>query len=310
MNNIGRDNVDLWNEEDGFYYDVLHTPDGQHIPMRVHSAVGLIPLFSLETLGPERLDRLPGFRQRMEWFINNRPDLTGNVASMELPGKKERRLLSVVNPNRLRRVLKMMLDENEFLSPHGIRALSRHHLEHPYSISLDGVEHRVDYEPAESTSGLFGGNSNWRGPIWFPINYLIIESLQKFHYYFGDDFKVECPTDSGQMMTLWEVAAEISRRLSSLFLRDSDSRRPVYGGTEKFQSDPHWRDLLLFYEYFHGDNGAGLGASHQTSWTGLVARGMHLFATTTAEQMLQLGKQAALVETDSTWGARLPPPVA
>ena len=272
MNNIGRDNVDLWNEEDGFYYDVLHTPDGQHIPMRVHSAVGLIPLFAVETLEPEMLDRLPGFRKRMEWFINNRPDLTGNVASMELPGKKERRLLSVVNPNRLRRVLKMMLDENEFLSPHGIRALSRHHLEHPYSISLDGVEHRVDYEPAESTSGLFGGNSNWRGPIWFPINYLIIESLQKFHYYFGDDFKVECPTDSGQMMTLWEVAAEISRRLSSLFLRDTDGRRPVHGASAKFQEDPHWRDLLLFHEYFHGDTGAGLGASHQTGWTGLVAK--------------------------------------
>ena len=218
------------------------------------------------------LDRLPGFRKRMEWFINNRPDLTGNVASMEVPGKKERRLLSVVNPNRLRRVLKMMLDENEFLSPHGIRALSRHHLEHPYSISLDGVEHRVDYEPAESTSGLFGGNSNWRGPIWFPINYLIIESLQKFHYYFGDDFKVECPTDSGQMMTLWEVAAEISRRLSSLFLRDTDGHRPVYCASAKFQEDPHWRDLLLFHEYFHGDTGAGLGASHQTGWTGLVAK--------------------------------------
>jgi hypothetical protein len=272
MNNIGRDNVDLWNEEDGFYYDVLHTPDGQHLPMRVHSAVGLIPLFAVETLEPEMLDRLPGFRKRMEWFINNRPDLTGNVASMELPGKKERRLLSVVNPNRLRRVLKMMLDENEFLSPHGIRALSRHHLEHPYSITLDGVEHRVDYEPAESTSGLFGGNSNWRGPIWFPINYLLIESLQKFHYYFGDDFKVECPTDSGQMMTLWEVAAEISRRLSSLFLRDDDGRRPVHGASAKFQEDPHWRDLLLFYEYFHGDTGAGLGASHQTGWTGLVAK--------------------------------------
>ena len=272
MNNIGRDNVDLWNEEDGFYYDVLHTPDGQHTPMRVHSIVGLIPLFAVETLEPEMLDRLPGFRNRMEWFIRNRPDLTGNVASMELPGKKERRLLSVVTPNRLRRVLKMMLDENEFLSPHGIRAISRYHLEHPYSIMLDGVEHRVDYEPAESTTGLFGGNSNWRGPIWFPINYLIIESLQKFHYYFGDNFKVEFPTGSGQMMNLWDVSAELSRRLSSLFLKDSDGRRPVFGGAEKFQTDPHWRDHLLFYEYFHGDNGAGLGASHQTGWTGLVAK--------------------------------------
>jgi hypothetical protein len=234
--------------------------------------VGLIPLFAIETLEPEMLDRLPGFRRRMEWFIQNRPDLTGNVASMEMPGKKERRLLSIVNQNRLRRVLKMMLDENEFLSPYGIRALSRFHLEHPYSINLDGQEHRVDYEPAESTTGVFGGNSNWRGPIWFPVNYLIIESLQKFHYYFGDEFKVECPTGSGQMMTLWEVAADISRRLSSLFLRDEDGRRPVHGASLKFQSDPHWRDLLLFYEYFHGEHGAGLGASHQTGWTGLVAK--------------------------------------
>jgi hypothetical protein len=272
MNNIGRDNVELWDEEDGFYYDVLHTPDGGHIPMRVHSMVGLIPLFAIETLEPEMLDRLPGFRRRMEWFIQNRPDLTGNVASMEMPGKKERRLLSIVNQNRLRRVLKMMLDENEFLSPYGIRALSRFHLEHPYSIKLNGEEHRVDYEPAESTTGVFGGNSNWRGPVWFPVNYLIIESLQKFHYYFGDEFKVECPTGSGQMMTLWEVAADISRRLSSLFLKDEGGRRPVHGTSQKFQSDPHWRDLLLFYEYFHGEHGAGLGASHQTGWTGLVAK--------------------------------------
>jgi hypothetical protein len=272
MNNIGRDNVELWDEEDGFYYDVLHTPDGGHIPMRVHSMVGLIPLFAIETLEPEMLDRLPGFRRRMEWFIQNRPDLTGNVASMEMPGKKERRLLSIVNQNRLRRVLKLMLDENEFLSPHGIRALSRFHLEHPYTLVLNGEEHRVDYEPAESTTGVFGGNSNWRGPIWFPVNYLIIESLQKFHYYFGDEFKVECPTGSGQMMTLWEVAADISRRLSSLFLKDEDGRRPVHGASQKFQTDPHWRDLLLFYEYFHGEHGAGLGASHQTGWTGLVAK--------------------------------------
>jgi hypothetical protein len=272
MNNIGRDNVDLWNEEDGFYYDVLHTPEGHHIPMRVHSAVGLIPLFAVETLESEMLDRLPGFRKRMEWFIQNRPDLTGNVASMELPGKKERRLLSIIDQTRLRRVLKMMLDENEFLSPHGIRALSRFHHEHPYRVELGGREYSIDYEPAESTIGLFGGNSNWRGPVWFPINYLIIESLQKFHYYFGDDFKVECPTGSGKLMNLWEVAAEISRRLSSLFLKDAEGRRPVYGAIEKFQSNPHWRDHLLFYEYFHGDNGAGLGANHQTGWTGLVAK--------------------------------------
>ena len=272
MNNIGRDNVELWNEEDGFYYDVLHTRDGDHIPMRVHSMVGLIPLFAVETLEPEMLEHLPGFRRRMEWFIRNRPDLTGNVASMEIPGRKERRLLSVVNQKRLRRILEKMLDEREFLSPYGIRALSLFHRENPYTLRIDGREHRVDYEPGDSTTELFGGNSNWRGPVWFPVNYLLIESLQKYHYYLGDDFKVECPTGSGQMMTLWEVAAEISRRLSHLFLRGADGRRPVHGQMEKFQTDPHWRDLLLFYEYFHGDNGAGMGASHQTGWTGLVAK--------------------------------------
>ncbi len=272
MNNIGRDNVELWNEEDGLYYDVLHTRDGRHIPMRVHSMVGLIPLFAVETLEPEMLEHLPGFRRRMEWFIRNRPDLTGNVASMETPGRRERRLLSVVNQTRLRRILEKMLDEREFLSPYGIRALSLYHKEHPYTLKLDGREHRVDYEPGDSSTGLFGGNSNWRGPIWFPVNFLIIESLQKFHYYFGDDFKVECPTGSGQMMTLSQVAAEISRRLSHLFLRGEDKRRPVYGEIEKFQTDPHWRDLLLFHEYFHGDSGAGMGASHQTGWTGLVAK--------------------------------------
>ena len=272
MNNIGRDNVELWNEEDGFYYDVLHTRDGRHIPMRVHSMVCLIPLFAVETLEPEMLENLPGFRRRMEWFIQNRPDLTGNVASMETPGRKERRLLSVVNQTRLRRILEKMLDEREFLSPYGIRALSLFHREHPYSLKLDGREHRVSYEPGDSTTGLFGGNSNWRGPVWFPVNYLLIESLRKFHRYLGDGFRVECPTGSGQMMTLLEVAAEISHRLSHLFLRGADGRRPVYGATEKFQSDPHWRDLLLFYEYFHGDNGAGMGASHQTGWTGLVAK--------------------------------------
>jgi hypothetical protein len=232
----------------------------------------LIPLFAVETLEPEMLDHLPGFKRRMEWFIQNRPDLTGNVASMETPGRKQRRLLSVVNQTRLRRILTKMLDEREFLSPYGIRALSRFHEDNPYTLRIDGREHRVDYEPGDSTTELFGGNSNWRGPVWFPVNYLLIESLQKFHYYLGDDFKVECPTGSGRMMTLWEVAAEISRRLSHLFLRGEDGSRPVYGAIPKFQSDPHWRDLLLFYEYFHGDNGAGMGASHQTGWTGLVAK--------------------------------------
>jgi hypothetical protein len=272
MNNLGDDGVGLWSEEDGFFYDVLHLEDDTPFPMRVRSMVGLIPLFAIETLEPEVLDRLPGFKRRLEWFIDNRRDLTANVACMQTPGRGERRLLSVVDPDKLRRVLAVMLDENEFLSPYGIRALSRVHRDKPYVLEVDGQVHRVDYEPAESSTGLFGGNSNWRGPIWFPVNYLIVESLQKFHHYLGADFKVECPTGSGQMMTLWEVAAELSRRLSRTFLRGSDGRRPVHGGAEKFQTDEHWRDLVLFYEYFHGDTGAGVGASHQTGWTGLVAK--------------------------------------
>ncbi len=275
MNNIGRDNVELWDERDGLYYDVLHMSDGRHIPLRVHSMVGLIPLFAVETLEPEMLENLPGFRRRMEWFINNRPDLTGNVASMDTPGRKQRRLLSVVNRERLRRVLTRMLDEKEFLSPYGVRALSRFHSERPYVIELGGREYRVDYEPGDSATGLFGGNSNWRGPVWFPPNFLLIEALRKFYRYFGDEFQVECPTGSGRMMNLLEVAAEISRRLSRLFLRDDDGRRPVHGSAAKFQTDPHWRDLLLFYEYFHGETGSGLGASHQTGWTGLVAKLLH-----------------------------------
>ncbi len=268
----GHDGVDLWNERDGFFYDVLHLPGGEHLPLEVRSMVGLIPLFAVETLEPRLLERLPGFARRMEWFIAHRPDLTGGVACMRTPGASERRLLSIVKPDQLRRILAVMLDEKEFLSPYGIRALSKVHGEAPFVFRTQGMEHRVAYEPAESSSGLFGGNSNWRGPIWFPVNYLLIESLQKFHHYLGDEFRVECPTGSGTMRTLSEVAAEISRRLSRIFLRDSEGRRPVHGGMEKFQRDPHWRDLPLFYEYFHGDNGAGIGASHQTGWTGLVAK--------------------------------------
>jgi hypothetical protein len=272
MSNFGGEGIELWDEADGFFYDVLHLPNGQHFRLKVRSMVGLIPLFAVETLEPKLVGRLSGFKRRLEWFIQNRPDLTRNLACMRTPGRGERRLLSILDPDRLRRVLRFMLDEQEFLSPHGIRAVSRFHKDHPYSLSVNGMEHRVDYEPAESSTGLFGGNSNWRGPIWFPVNYLLIESLQKFHHYLGSDYKVECPTGSGQMMTLREVAAEISRRLTRIFLRGPDGRRPAYGGTEKFQNDPHWRDLVLFHEYFHGDNGAGLGASHQTGWTGLVAK--------------------------------------
>jgi len=233
--------------------------------------VGLMPLFAVETLDTDVLERLGGFRRRMEWFLKNRPDLTGNVASMDARGTARRRLLSLVDADRLRRLLSVMLDEQEFLSPYGVRALSRAHRDRPFVLRLDDQDHVVDYEPGESTNALFGGNSNWRGPVWFPVNFLLIESIQKFHYYFGDGFTVECPTGSGRMMTLWEVATELSRRLSSIFLR-GERGRPVYGSCERFQTDPHWRDLILFHEYFHGDTGQGLGASHQTGWTAVVAK--------------------------------------
>jgi hypothetical protein len=268
----GGEGHDLWDDEDGFFYDVLHAPDGSRTPLRVRSLVGLIPLLAVQTLEPDMLDRMQGFRRRMVWFVENRADLTANVACMRTPGNRERRLLAILDPGRLRRVLQVMLDEREFLSPYGIRAVSAIHRERPYRLTVNGTEYRVDYEPAESSTGLFGGNSNWRGPIWFPINYLLIEALQRFHHYHGDDFTVECPTGSGRLMTLGEVAAELSRRLSRIFLRGRDGRRPVFGGTETFQRDPHWRDLILFHEYFHGDNGAGIGASHQTGWTALVAK--------------------------------------
>jgi hypothetical protein len=272
MNNLGDDGISLWDDEDGFYYDVLHMHDDGNIPLRVRSMVGLVPLFAVATIEPEVLDRLPSFKRRMYWFIENRPDLIGNVSCMRTPGQGERRLLSVAYRDRLEQVLKIMLDENEFLSPHGIRGVSRFHKNNPYVLEVNGEEHRVDYEPGESTSGLFGGNSNWRGPVWFPCNYLLIESLQKFHYYYGDDLKVECPTGSGNLMNLWEVSQELSRRLSHIFLRNGDGMRPVFGENSKMQQDPHFRDNLLFYEYFHGDNGSGVGASHQTGWTGLVAK--------------------------------------
>ncbi len=271
MNHMGEDKASLWDNEDGFYYDVLHLPERQ-VELKVRSMVGLIPLFAVETIEPEILQQLPAFKKRVEWFIQNRPDLTQNIACMKTEGVGERRLLAIVYRDKLRRILQKMLDETEFLGDCGIRAVSRYHAEHPYGFDVDGSQYRVDYEPAESSSGLFGGNSNWRGPVWFPVNFLLIESLQKFHHYLGDDFKVECPTGSGHMMNLWEVASELSLRLTRIFLKDSQGQRPVYGGTEVFQSDPHWQDLVLFYEYFHGDNGAGIGASHQTGWTGLVAK--------------------------------------
>jgi len=272
MNDVGGEGISLWDEEDGFYYDVLNVPGKEHHFLKVRSMVGLIPLFAVETLEPEIVDRLPGFKRRMQWFIDNHPDMPEHIEMSEHSARGVRRLLSLVNRRQLGRVLEKMLDESEFFSPHGIRALSRYHFEHPYVLATDGSTNTVDYEPAESTTGIFGGNSNWRGPVWFPVNYLLIEALQKFHHYYGEDFKAECPAGSGKQADLWQVAAELSRRLAHIFLRGKDGRRPVAGGIDFFRSDPHWRDLVCFYEYFHGDNGAGIGASHQTGWTGLVAK--------------------------------------
>ncbi|NET35853.1 MAG: glucosidase [Cyanothece sp. SIO1E1] len=280
MNHIGMDGTQLWDPEDGFFYDMLHLPDGQSMRLKIRSMVGLIPLFAVITLEPDSLEKVPDFKKRLEWFIRNREDLRKNVACMESQGVGARRMLALcyatpdrfVAEDKLRRILEKLLDENEFFGDYGIRALSRFHADQPYIFDVNGQQHRVDYEPAESSSGLFGGNSNWRGPVWFPVNYLLIESLQKFHHYLGDDFKVECPTGSGNMLNLWEVATEISQRLIGTFLRNGSGERPVYGNMEQFQADPHWRDLILFHEYFHGDNGAGIGASHQTGWTGLVAK--------------------------------------
>src|SRR2546425_977255 len=271
MNNIAGEGIELWNREDGFFYDVLHLPDGTARPLKIRSLVGLIPLFAVETLEPEMMEKLPQFGRRMMWFLRNRSELQHHVVRQDTPEGATRRLLSLVSGVRLASVLRYMLDENEFLSPYGIRSLSKHHQDHPYVLYTDGDEHRVDYEPAESTTGHFGGNSNWRGPVWFPVNFLLIEALQKFDYFYGHRFQAECPSGSGHLLPLWGVAAELSRRLTRLFLRSPDGRRPVHGGAEKFQTDPHWRDLILFYEYFHGDDGAGIGASHQTGWTGLGA---------------------------------------
>ena len=271
MNDIGGEGIELWDVADGFYYDVLHNDNGPNLPLKIRSMVGLIPLFAVETLDPEIVDKLPGFKRRMQWFIENRPELSERFET-EATDDGPRRFLSLVNRRQLKRVLRYMLDENEFFSPYGIRALSRYHHDHPYSLKTNGMEYRVDYEPAESSTGLFGGNSNWRGPIWFPVNFLLLESLQKFHYFLGDSYKVECPTGSGRMQDLWQVAGESSQRLTRIFSRGEDGRRPVFGGTEKFQTDPYWRDLIPFHEYFHGDNGAGIGASHQTGWTALVAK--------------------------------------
>jgi hypothetical protein len=275
MTNLGGEHVGLWDADDEFFYDVLNTPDNRAVPLKVRSMVGLIPLFAVEVIDQELLDRVPEFARRLRWFLEYRPELAELVSRWEVPGQGERRLLSLLRGHRMKRILQRMLDETEFLSPYGVRALSRHHDAHPYVFDVMGTELAVRYQPAESDSGLFGGNSNWRGPIWFPVNYLLIESLQKFHHYYSDEFRIECPTGSGRYLTLSEVADELAWRLCRIFLRGPDGRRPVFGGSERLHHDPHFRDYVLFHEYFHGDTGRGVGASHQTGWTGLVAKLLH-----------------------------------
>ena len=286
MDPIGDNPDEMWDEEDGFFYDVLRLPDGSGTKIKVRSLVGLLPLCASTVIEPEVLERYPEVARRAGAFIERNRDLLVNIADPMVPGIHGRRLLSLVNEEKLRRILARMLDEERFFGPHGIRSISRWHLDHPYTFYAGGIEHRVQYEPAESTSGMFGGNSNWRGPVWFPINVMLIRALITHYRYYGDDLRVECPTGSGTMMTLFEVAQELTRRLTATFLRGPDGSRPVYGGTRLFQEDPHWRDLILFYEYFHGDNGAGLGASHQTGWTGLVARLIQAFGQLDAASVL------------------------
>ena len=272
MNNIGEQGIGLWDEKDEFYYDVLNLPGGKMVPLKVRSLVGLIPLFAVETLESELLEALPDFHERLQWFLEHRPNLARLVSRWEEPGQKSRHLLSLLRGHRMKCLLRRMLDETEFLSEFGVRALSRHHLDHPYEFPVNGQTMRVQYEPGESESGLFGGNSNWRGPIWMPVNYLLIESLQKFHHYYGDDFKVECPTGSGKFITICEVADELARRLTRIFLKGKNDERAVLKQHPKLAADPHFRDYLLFHEYFHGESGRGIGASHQTGWTGLIAK--------------------------------------
>jgi hypothetical protein len=291
MIHAGND-VGMWDEEDGFFYDVLRLPDGRAERLKVRSMVGLLPLCAVTVFEDGFLEKYPEMTARMRQFIDARPELTAFIQDPAARGEKGRLLGAILNEAKLRRVLTRLLDEREFLSPYGIRSISRYHADTPYVFHVGEQKYQVSYLPAESDSGMFGGNSNWRGPIWMPVNGLIVRALLQYYAYYGNSFTIECPTGSGRQMTLYAVAEEIARRLGAIFLRDSNGRRAVYGGAAKFQDDPHWRDLILFYEYFHGDNGAGLGASHQTGWTGIIARMMQLFATTPAEQVLELGKES------------------
>jgi hypothetical protein len=296
MNHVGTDG--MWDEEDGFYYDVLRLPDGSATRLKVRSIVGLLPLCATTVIEPWQRERVPGVTRVLKERLRRRPELFQSIhpTGPGHLGYGDRGIVALVNPERLRRILTRMLDENEFLSPYGIRALSRYHAEHPYVFNAGGQQHRVNYLPAESDTGMFGGNSNWRGPIWMPVNALLIRALLSFYSYYGDNFKIECPTGSGNLMNLFEVAREVGNRLTRIFLQDKSGRRPVYGATEKFQTDPHWKDYILFYEYFHGDNGAGLGASHQTGWTGVVAKLIELFGKIDGAQFLEGGKAAAFAK--------------
>src|SRR5260370_29931613 len=290
MNAIGPGG--MWDEEDGFYYDVLRLPDGNATRLKVRSMVGLLPLCAVTAVDKQQRERAPRLTAQMIERVRRMPELFESIhpTGPGHLGVAERGILGLVNQDRLRRILTRMLDENEFLSPYGIRSLSRYHAEHPYVFSAGGQEYRVNYLPAESDTGMFGGNSNWRGPVWMPVNALLIRALLSFYLYYGDNFKIECPTGSGKLMNLFEVAREIANRLASIFLRDKSGRRPVYGGTEKFQTDPQWKDYILFFEYFHGDNGAGLGASHQTGWTGVGGKLIELFGRMEGQQFLDAGK--------------------
>ena len=300
MNQAGRGG--MWDEEDGFYYDILRLPDGSAQRLKVRSMVGLLPICATTVIEPWQRDRMPRVTAVLRERLRQMPELRESIhpTGADYLGYGERGIVALVKPERLRRILSRMLDENEFFSPYGIRALSRYHAEHPYVFNVGGQEYRVNYLPAESDTGMFGGNSNWRGPVWMPVNALLIRALMSFYLYYGDSFKVECPTGSGNMMNLFEVAREISNRLKGIFVRDKHGRRAVYGGTEKFQNDPYWRDYIIFYEYFHGDNGAGLGASHQTGWTGLVAKLIEIFGKIDASQFLEAGKAGAFAEKVST----------
>jgi hypothetical protein len=294
----------MWDEEDGFYYDMLRLPDGSAKRLRVRSMVGLLPLCATTVTEQWQRERLPKVTAAFQARLRQMPELskTMHPTGPGHFGVGERGIIALVNPERLRLILSKMLDENEFLSPYGIRSLSKFHEQHPYILNVGGQEYRVDYLPAESNSGMFGGNSNWRGPVWMPVNVMIIRALLNFYLYYGENFKIECPTGSGKMMNLFEVSKEIADRLCRTFLRNEEGRRPVYGGTEKFQSDPHWRDHILFYEYFHGDNGAGLGASHQTGWTGCVAKIIQLYGLLDAKRVLEGGKRGAFKEAASHKG--------